>query len=118
MQCWGISAHIDIQNCNPNIIRSKEKIQEFVIQLCKKIDLVRFGDCQIVDFGLGDKHGYSMVQFVETSCITAHFANSSDTAFIDIFSCKDFDIKDVENFTLSFFGGEKSLCHYKNRYIL
>jgi S-adenosylmethionine/arginine decarboxylase-like enzyme len=30
------------------------------------------------------------VQLIETSNITAHFAENSGQAFIDIFSCKDF----------------------------
>ena len=35
--------------------------------------------------------GYSLVQLIETSAITGHFCDVSGDAYIDIFSCKDFD---------------------------
>lgn len=105
MSQWGMSATVDVKDCDPTIIRSKERIQDYVIQLCKMIGMVRYGDCQIVHFGEGDKEGFSMVQLIETSCITAHFANDINAAFIDIFSCKDFDPVDVSDFTVYFFKG-------------
>ena len=117
MAWWGMSATIDVMNCDPANIRSKEKIQDYVIQLCKLIDMVRFGDCQITHFGTGTKEGFSMVQLIETSCITGHFANDSNSAFIDIFSCKEFDHKLIERFTKDFFGGDASMCIATDRHI-
>ena len=35
--------------------------------------------------------GYSLVQLIETSAITGHFCDASGDAYLDIFSCKDFD---------------------------
>ena len=35
--------------------------------------------------------GYSLVQLIETSAITGHFCDKSGDAYIDVFSCKDFD---------------------------
>ena len=37
-----------------------------------------------------DAAGYSLVQLIETSAITGHFCDLSGDAYIDIFSCKDF----------------------------
>ena len=39
---------------------------------------------------LPEAAGYSLVQLIETSAITGHFCGSSGDAYIDIFSCKDF----------------------------
>lgn len=103
---WGWSLAIDVKHCDPVIIRSKEKIQDYVIQLCKLIDMNRYGDVQIVHFGSGNKEGYSMVQLIETSCITGHFANDLQAAFIDIFTCKEFDPEKAMIFTGEFFGGQ------------
>jgi S-adenosylmethionine/arginine decarboxylase-like enzyme len=112
---WGYSVGLDIKGCNEATIRSAAAIQDFVIQLCKVIDMTRFGDCQVVHFGTGNKEGFSMVQLIETSCITGHFANDSNSAFIDIFSCKEFDIDDVVKFTLEFFGGNSVTAHFAVR---
>ncbi len=104
---WGYSLSIDLKECDPATIRSKEKIQEYVIQLCKLIDMKRHGDVMIEHFGTGNKEGYTMVQLIETSNITAHFANDIQSAFFDIFSCKIFDIHSVTDFTASFFGSKE-----------
>lgn len=108
---WGYSLGLDLKNCDPAIIRSKEKIQDYVIQLCKLIEMVRHGDCQIVHFGNGNKEGYSMVQLIETSCITAHFSNETNAAYIDIFSCKPYDSETVREFSMEFFGSDEATEH-------
>lgn len=112
---WGYSIGLDINDCNPTTIRSAAAIQDYVIKLCKLIDMNRFGDCQVVHFGDGNKEGYSMVQLIETSCITGHFANESNRAFIDVFSCKDFDTNKLIEFTLEFFGGKQATAHFSKR---
>jgi S-adenosylmethionine/arginine decarboxylase-like enzyme len=53
--------------------------------------MVAFGPPQLVRFGVDDKMGYTLVQLIETSNITGHFCESSNDAYIDIFSCKPYD---------------------------
>jgi len=102
-------ATIDIRDCNADSIRSKEKIQDYVLQLCKLMQLERIGDCQIVNFGEGKKEGFSMVQLLETSCMTAHFENEQNLAFINIFSCNDIDVYKVRDFSKEFFEGSEAV---------
>lgn len=102
-KAWGMSAQIDLTDCEINLITSAEHIQDYVIQLCKLIDMKRYGDVQIVNFGSGDKAGYSMVQLIETSCITAHFSNDTGNTYIDIFSCKPFSPAEATEFSKAFF---------------
>lgn len=105
-KAWGMNAMIDLKDCNPDLIRSAAHIQDYVIQLCKLIDMKRFGDAQVVNFGSGDKAGYTLVQLIETSCITAHFSNDTGAAFIDIFSCKAFSPEEAAEFSSKFFGAK------------
>ncbi len=105
-QAWGLHTTIDIKNCNPATIRSKEKITEYVHKLCKLIGMKRFGDTVVIHFGEDQKvAGYSMTQLIETSLISGHFANESNAAYIDIFSCKLYDPLVVQEFTTRFFEG-------------
>jgi S-adenosylmethionine/arginine decarboxylase-like enzyme len=102
---WGLLSSIDIRNCDPNKIRDPKAIEQYVIQLCKLIDMKRFGPCTVVNFGENEKvAGYSMVQLIETSCISGHFANSTNTSYIDIFSCKYYNPEIASKFTADFFG--------------
>jgi S-adenosylmethionine/arginine decarboxylase-like enzyme len=68
----------------------------------------RFGECQIVHFGEGRVAGYSMIQLIETSLISGHFANDTNRAYLDIFSCKGYDPKRVESFSKRFFSARRS----------
>lgn len=104
---WGISTAIDLHECNPKTIRDAEKIKEFVIELCEKIDVNRFGDCQVVHFGEEERvAGYSMVQLIETSLISGHFANESNNTYLDVFSCKYYDPEVVAEYAKEFFGAK------------
>jgi len=105
---WGLLVSVDVHDCDPAKIRSKEVISQFVIDLCKYIDMKRFGDPTVVRFGADPRvQGYSLVQLIETSCISGHFAEDTDRAFIDVFSCKDFPPKKVAEFCAKYFGSSK-----------
>ena len=103
---WGYHAIVDAAGCNHNAITSYENIYDFAKQLVKDIDMVAFGEPQIVNFGSGDKAGYTLVQLIETSNICAHFVNENDTMYLDVFSCKPFDERVVESLVVRYFGAK------------
>ncbi len=95
---------LDIKNCNPDLICSAEAIKDYVIQLCDLIEMKRFQETTVVNFGEDEKvAGYSMVQLIETSLISGHFANLTNAAYIDVFSCKIYDPYVAAEFTRKFF---------------
>lgn len=113
---WGISTSIDIYDCNPETIRSAPAIRQFVIELCELIDMKRFGETQVIHFGEDEKvAGYSMVQLIETSLISAHFANLTNVVYLDVFSCKAYDVESVRKFSQEYFGGSRSNISTTNR---
>ncbi len=109
---WGLHTTIDLKNCDPDLIRSADAISDFCIQLCNLIKMKRFGDPQIVHFGQAEEvAGYTLVQLIETSNICAHFANATNNAYIDIFSCKLFDPHLVVEFAKTFFKADEAIVH-------
>ncbi len=103
---WGISTCIDIYDCNPETIRDADRIRQFVVELCELIRMKRFGETQVVHFGEDERvAGYSMMQLIETSLISGHFANETNTAYLDVFSCKPYVPEIVADFARDFFGG-------------
>ena len=84
---------------SPDLIRNADHIRRYVVELCELIEMKRFGECQVVDFGSGRVAGYSMVQLISTSLISGHFANDTNNAYLDIFSCKGYDPAVVEEFS-------------------
>lgn len=104
---WGLSAIINLYGCDSEKIRDCKTAKEFVIALCKEIDMERHGDPQIERFAEGELEGISLMQFIKTSSITAHFDEEENRAFIDIFSCKYFDIFKAADFCEKFFEAKR-----------
>lgn len=111
-QAWGLATSIDIYGCNGGLIRDADKIKQFVVELCDLIEMKRFGETVVVNFGEDERvAGYSMTQLIETSLISAHFANLTSTVYLDVFSCKFYDVDTVADFALRFFEGGHRIVH-------
>ena len=106
MDAWGMETILDLSSCDPELIRSAEAIKEYVLKLCELIDMNRYGETVVVHFGEDEAvAGYSMVQLIETSLISGHFANATNNVYINIFSCKPYDPYQAAAFTQAFFKG-------------
>lgn len=92
---WGYHLIVNAAGCAPQSIRCSNNIYQFTKRLVRKIDMVAYGEPQIVMFGSGNKKGYTLVQLIETSNITAHFVEETNDLYLDVFSCKPFEKKDV-----------------------
>ena len=115
-ECWGLTLSIDLQHCNPDYIRSEAKLKEFLIAIVKEIDMKAFGDPICVRFGANPVvTGYSIAQLIETSLISGHFAEDTNAAYIDIFSCKEFDPDVAVAFCANFFEAASSHYNYNFR---
>jgi len=100
---WGYHLILDCSGCQLDTITNKDTISNFVATLIERINMTAYGQPQIELMLVGtDNEGYSVLQMITTSNITAHFVNSTQAAYIDVFSCKDFDtsqaIHTVEEF--------------------
>ena len=92
---WGYHLTADCAGCNGNI-KDGKAIAAFSAELVEALAMKVYGAPQIVRFGEDPKvTGYTLVQLIETSNITAHFCDYSGEAYIDIFSCKAFAIEDA-----------------------
>lgn len=115
-EIWGIASSIDIYDCDAESIRDADRIRQFVIELCDLIEMRRFQDTVVVNFGEDERvAGFSMVQLIETSLISAHFANLTNTTYLDVFSCKPYDPEVVAEFARRFFGGSRVITHVNLR---
>jgi S-adenosylmethionine decarboxylase len=109
---WGKSLLIDFYDADHNKIINYSNISNFSKELVERIDMVAFGEPFIAHFGSGEKEGYTLVQLIETSNITAHFANDSNSIFLDVFSCKDFHENEIIKCLIKYFGRELAIKNY------
>ncbi|MBM38110.1 MAG: hypothetical protein CMO97_03460 [Woeseia sp.] len=105
MDYWGYHTVFDCWDCDRTAIQDKNTVRNFITTLVKDIDMVPIGDPQISQTAIGqdDKEGFTAIQIIETSSITAHFINSSGSLYLDVFSCKKFDRGIVQMLIKQFF---------------
>lgn len=115
MSYWGYHLILDCGRCLPTTIRSYDLIHKFSKTLVKKIDMVPFGEPQVIMFGTGNKKGYTLVQLIETSNICAHFVEETNDMYLDVFSCKPFNPSDVKEVVNNFFIPEEMKETFLNR---
>jgi S-adenosylmethionine/arginine decarboxylase-like enzyme len=86
---WGYHLLLDLKNCKSI---SDITIEKFVIELLPKIKMNPVGVPHI-EYLLPKtpNAGYSMVQMIQTSNLTAHFVDATREGYVDLFSCKQFD---------------------------
>lgn len=106
---FGQELILDLYDCNPETVRSGEKILEYTDSLIKLIDMKKFGKPFLERFAEHSEFaaGYSVAQMIETSLISGHFSEFWNRAYINIFSCKPFDADVAIKFTKEFFGAKE-----------
>jgi S-adenosylmethionine/arginine decarboxylase-like enzyme len=112
---WGYHLMLDCSRCNENV-KDKDQIYLFVKELIDAIDMVAHGE-PIIEYLLpGEVNaGYSLMQLITTSNICAHFVDSDNSAYIDIFSCKEFDKEIAQAVVKKYFGPERFQINYLTR---
>lgn len=90
---WGQHLFVDLGECDSSLVRDGEHIKSFMENLISTIGMKQFGEVLLQRFALHDSKvaGYSAMVFLETSSITSHYAEESNSIYIDIFSCSKID---------------------------
>ena len=115
---FGWELNLDLYDCSPAKVRSREDILAFVARLCDEVLVMkRYGEPWAERFGFdrAETAGYSVVQLIETSSIVGHFSELKNAVYLDIFSCKAFDQKAVCEFCQRFFEAQKVVENFISR---
>lgn len=112
---WGYHLILDCYECDLEAMKNRDTVYKFAKELVERIDMVAFGEPQIIHFGEGDKEGFTLVQLIETSNICAHYANDTKTIYLDVFSCKPYDTETVIATVKGYFFPKKITERYVER---
>lgn len=116
---FGQELTVDLYECDLVKISDGEHIKNYVIKLCEEvIDMKRYGEPLVEHFGHENPitSGYSLVQLIETSCVSGHFSEYKKSCYINIFSCKWFDDKKAAEFTKKWFGATRAKTALQSRF--
>jgi hypothetical protein len=81
---WGYLESINLFDCSPEKVRSKEAIEKYIKELSKIIDCHLYGPPTIAKIGKEKRlYGWSFTQLVTTSSITGHFIEDNNSIYFD-----------------------------------
>ncbi|MFH1461519.1 MAG: S-adenosylmethionine decarboxylase [bacterium] len=108
-QNFGQELILNLYDCKLEKIATKDTILKYVDELCKFIDMEKYGKPFIERFAEHSQiaAGFSVAQMITTSLVSGHFSDFLRSAYINIFSCKDFDTEKTIEFTKNFFEAKK-----------
>jgi S-adenosylmethionine/arginine decarboxylase-like enzyme len=91
MNHWGKHLTLDVKGCDKTRVTDPGYISEFTKKLVQRIDMVPYGEPQLVHFADGtEKAGWTVIQLIQTSNIMGHFLDINGDLYLDVFSCKEF----------------------------
>lgn len=119
---YGIELILDLHECDPTTF-TRESIEKYFKGLCDLIDMER---CELfwwddIDVPEDERQtephlkGTSAVQFILTSNITIHTLDLLGKVYLNIFSCKDYDLVAAGRFSTRWFKGTIAQRHIIER---
>jgi len=110
-KAWGLSCAFDFNGANKDKISNPEIVKQYIKELCDEINMKMYGETWIEKFASHDEklYGITVLQAIETSSITAHFAENIGEIYLDVFSCAEYDPNKVLEFTNTFFECKKGI---------
>lgn len=108
---YGWELILDLHECDDEKF-TRADIERFCAELCELIDMERCDLHFWDDVGVPEEDqqshpktkGTSAVQFILTSTIVIHTLDLMKAAYVNIFSCKEFNPDEAAQFTAKWFG--------------
>ncbi len=110
-EAYGRELILDLHGCDVRRF-TRKALEGYFTELCDLIDMERCDLHFWDDVGVPDEEkqtnpktkGTSAVQFILTSTIVIHTLDLMKAAYVNIFSCKEFDTEEAAAFTVKWFG--------------
>ena len=112
-EAYGVELILDLHECDKSRF-TRGFIETFFSEVCNVIKMDRCALHFWDDAGVPEEEqqkdpktkGTSAVQFILTSTIVIHTLDLMNAAYVNIFSCKEFDTEGAAKFTAKWFGSE------------
>ena len=116
-KAWGLSCAFDFKMADKIKISDPNIVKRYIKELCDEINMKMYGETWIEKFASHDErlYGITVLQAIETSSITAHFAENIGEIYLDVFSCAEYDPNKVLSFTESFFSCQGKVINSSER---
>jgi hypothetical protein len=125
MRTFGWELIVDADKCDLEKIQSLDNIQAFIDELLLVTKMQKMGELHSHYLEDTPEHrekgiiGWSVCQLIVTSSLVIHFCENPDrnygTMYLNFFSCKEYERKDVVEMVKKYFGGRIRNNNYIRR---
>ncbi len=122
MTIYGYELILDLHGCDVSKF-NRSSLDGYFEKLCKAIEMVKCERYFWDDVGVPTEEqqtsphtkGTSAVQFILTSTIVIHTLELMEAAYINIFSCKEYNVETAKQITREWFGARDCRSTYVER---
>jgi S-adenosylmethionine decarboxylase len=118
-QTYGYGPHLmlDLNDCNPAILDDLEACFKLLNELPERIGMTRITQPYVFRYSgpVPEDEGITGVTIIAESHISLHTYPRKGYAFVDLFSCKTFDVEEARDSIVQFFQSKSPVVHVQER---
>jgi S-adenosylmethionine decarboxylase len=118
-QTYGYGPHLmfDLNDCNSAILDDLEACFRLLNELPEKIGMTKITQPYVFRYHgpVPEDEGITGVTIIAESHISLHTYPKKNFVFVDIFSCKPFDVEGARDHVVQFFQSKSPLVHIQER---
>ena len=105
----GNSISFDCLGCSKESLKSEKKVKDFLIKISNEIQMKRLCEPVVISYKheIKEESGVTGFVIISDSHISIHTYPEKSQAFIDVFSCKEFDVNKAKKVVQEFFSQKK-----------
>jgi S-adenosylmethionine decarboxylase len=116
---YGYGPHLmlDLNDCNSAILDDLEACFRLLNELPEKIGMTKITQPYVFRYSglVPEDEGITGVTIIAESHISLHTYPKKNFVFVDIFSCKPFDVEGARDHVVQFFQSKSPLVHIQER---
>jgi len=118
-QTYGYGPHLmmDLNDCNPSILDDIEACFKLLDELPDKIGMTKITQPYVFRYkgAVPEEEGITGVTIIAESHIALHTYPKKSFAFVDLFSCKPFDVEKAKDYIVQFFQSKSPTIYVQER---
>ncbi|MCJ7695610.1 MAG: S-adenosylmethionine decarboxylase [Anaerolineaceae bacterium] len=114
---YGPHLMLDLNDCNPAILDNLEACFKLLNELPEKIGMTKITQPYVFRYSapVPEDEGITGVVIIAESHISIHTYPRKRFAFVDLFSCKPFDVDGAKDHIVQFFQSKSPVFHVQER---
>jgi S-adenosylmethionine decarboxylase len=114
---YGPHLMLDLNNCDSEILNDLDECYQFLNDIPEKIGMTKITRPYVFRYEVSYENddGITGVVIIAESHISLHTYPMKNFVFVDLFSCKPFDIEEAKNYVIAYFKSKAPKVHLQIR---